>query len=351
MLDLSEVAPPSADSESQVWATNSRLTAAQQIHFYSSEDWEEFVREWVTALRSDYERVLRVGGSGDKGVDIIALRTPSGFEGPWDNYQCKHYGRPLRWADLLVEMIKVFRYSAAGEYTLPEKYVFVAPQGVTGPVARLLLQPTALKEKFLAEAPAKVSELEAPAAEAVLRLAAGDAFTRFSAAAPTEVVDAHRATPYHAIRFGTPLPQRGGHGETPSQVEESEAGYVEQLMSVYEERWQDFDRGAVESDARTADHFRRQRVRFFEAESLRGYARDSVPPGSFTRFQDAIFSGVIDIAELDHPSGWERLQRVLAASGQLSLQSHALVAVAEQDDLKGVCHQLANDARLSWVAQ
>ena len=42
------------------------------------------------------------------------------------------------------------------------------------------------------------------------------------------------------------------------------------------------------------DHFRRQREAFYEAESLRVFARDSVPPGTFESLLDDIHDGVID---------------------------------------------------------
>jgi hypothetical protein len=134
----------------------------------------------------------------------------------------------------------------------------------------------------------------------------------------------------------------------PENIDGSEARYVEQLADVYEERWPGIDRAGIAADERSRTNFQRQRIRFFEAEALRAYARDSVPPGTFEEFQDAIYSGVVDAADQDHGSGWTRMNSVLSLAGQLNLQAYALVAVAEQDDLKGVCHQLANEDRLTW---
>ena len=81
------------------------------------------------------------------------------------------------------------------------------------------------------------------------------------------------------------------------------------------------------------------------------YARDSVPPGTFDKLQDDIHSGVIDTAEADHGTGFDRLTSVLSLVGQLDLSRHTLITVTEIDDRKGICHQLANADRLTWLPQ
>lgn len=96
-------------------------------------------------------------------------------------------------------------------------------------------------------------------------------------------------------------------------------------------------------------HLQRQRKSFFRAESLRAYSAGAVPPGTFEKLQDDIHQGVIDVADGDHPDGYTRLCQVLAQVGSLDLSRHKLIAVTDIDDRKGVCHQLANDDRLTWV--
>ncbi|MCJ1688633.1 ABC-three component system protein [Rathayibacter sp. VKM Ac-2927] len=352
MVDLDDIATPSAaPTDTGVHFSASALSAVQQLYFYSADDWEEFVREWVTSFGETYHTIKRIGGSGDKGADIAAFATQNGFDGPWDCYQCKHYNRPLRWTDVREEIVKIFRYAAAAEYTLPAHYYFVAPRGFGSSLDRLFSSPTKLKTKFLEDFATAASDVPEAERTAALTLAQQDSFTRFHAVPLSRVIDGHRTTPYHAFRFGMELPPRAGAGELPDTIEAHEAHYVGKLTAVYRERWPHLDADQVHRDERTGRHFRRQRVRFFEAEALKAYARDSVPTGTFERFQDAIYSGVIDEAEASHPSGWERLTRVLTVAGQLNLQSHALIAKASQDDLKGVCHQLANDDRLDWTEQ
>ncbi|WP_395858067.1 ABC-three component system protein [Arachnia propionica] len=65
--------------------------------------------------------------------------------------------------------------------------------------------------------------------------------------------------------------------------------------------------------------------------------------------QSDVYSGVIDTAEAEHATGMDRLRAVLTQSGQLDLGAHSLISVSRMEDRQGICHQLANADRLTWV--
>jgi hypothetical protein len=178
-------------------------------------------------------------------------------------------------------------------------------------------------------------------------------FSRFKSVELLDALAVHSRTPYHSARFATTLKARPAHEPPPEDVAEHETRYLEQLLAVYCERHpdRDFDVTTLAADAKVGHHFQRQRISFYKAESLRVYAREQVPPGTFEKLQDDIYSGVIDTAEADHPNGYARLGSVLSQVGQLELHRHKLITVSDNDDRKGVCHQLANADRLSWVEQ
>jgi len=96
-------------------------------------------------------------------------------------------------------------------------------------------------------------------------------------------------------------------------------------------------------------HFGRQREAFYHAESLRVFARDTVPEGTFESLQDEIHSGVIDICDANHADGYERVKEVTQAARELQLTSNALLTRAKTKDRDGICHQLANEDRLLWT--
>jgi hypothetical protein len=95
-------------------------------------------------------------------------------------------------------------------------------------------------------------------------------------------------------------------------------------------------------------HFRRQREAFYHAENLRVFSRDSVPPGTFEALQQNIYDGVIDVHDADHADGFERVRKVTETARQLQLTANALISCANPADRAGICHQLANEDRLTW---
>lgn len=332
-----------------------RVSPQQLILLYNDEQWEEFIREWATALTTTYVQIKRFGGRGDRGADVAAFKSDRGLEGPWDCFQGKHYAEPLKFSDAAPEMLKVFRSATAGEWTLPDTYQFLAPRGCGTHLNKLLSQPARLRDKFLTELqdPNKpfVKGLNGADLKAVVALASQTDFAMFKSVELVDALDQHATTPYHVARFGTPLSDRPAHRAPPLTLEPTETRYVEQLIEVYHERYPDQDIRAdnVSSNDSVGKHFRRQREAFYKAESLRVYARDAVPPGTFDELQNDIYAGVVEMVEDAHPNGWTRMTKVLNHVGTLDLQQHTLIQVADIEDRKGICHQLVNANRVTWV--
>jgi hypothetical protein len=332
------------------------VTPQQRIYFYSSDEWEMFIREWATGLADNYVQIKRLGGPNDKGVDVAAFKTNLGFEGPWDCFQGKHYATSLTLSDAIPEMVKLFAGVLAGYYVTPDRYCFLAPRGCGATLNRLLSTPSKLREEFMKRTDASSTHMAGLAVEIVERIREFAAATDFSIFESVEILDAletHRKTPYYTARFGGPLPNRPAIGMPPEEVGDHETRYVRTLVEGYIEQQPDdpVDESAPSAHPRFGGHFQRQRISFYSAEALRLYARDSVPEGTFEALQDDIYGGVIDVAEASHVCGMDRLREVLTQSTQLDLSAHALVSVSRVDDRKGICHQLANEDRLTWTDQ
>lgn len=330
------------------------LEAAHVIHFMSSDDWEQFILEYVLGMQieSAYVQVKRLGGTGDLGIDIAAFKSVNGLEGPWDCYQCKHYSRALTEADIWPELLKLFGHVARGHYLMPDRYLFLAPKGCGTSLNRLLSSPSKLKANFQTWLqPSATFKLLAPDVQVkVNELVEVTDFNMFSAVQLHEVVATHKRTAYHSSRFGAPLPTRPPTAPPPEYLVDNEARYIEQLIDVYREEYleEGLDAKVIASGSHPAGaHFQRQRVAFYSAESLRVFARDSVPPGTFEVLQGEIHSAVIDIADAAHPTGRARLDAVLHCARTVPI-NHVLMQVSRLDDKSGICHQLANEDKLLW---
>lgn len=329
-----------------------RLSAKQIIYFYSADEWEQFTQEWAHFMAPRFVRVLRMGGANDRGVDVAAFKTAHGFEGAWDCFQCKHYGASLTKGDAWPEVAKIFTGVIDGVFTLPDSYTFIAPREDGPELRRLLARPTEARKSFVAElAKATWAKDLAPAAkEELAAYAEGVDFKFISVCSMLDLLEEFRPSPNYARRFGGGLPPRSVDVETPAVPKREEARYLEQLLQAYREQYQigaqHVDELETESDAWR--HLARQREYFYWAESLRIYARECVPVGTFEDLQSELEEGVRESHDEQHASGYARLLAVLRASTAVNVTSNPLIDVLKSKDRKGICHQLANEDRLRW---
>ncbi|MBB6406183.1 ABC-three component system protein [Arthrobacter sp. AZCC_0090] len=351
LVELS--APTLLDAETWVPApTHVTLTPEQLVSIYSDTQWEEFVLEWATTLTS-YKKVMRNGGANDHGVDVAGFLTDGGFAAEWDCYQCKHYAAELLPGDAYPEILKIVLGTMAGYYTWPHEYRFVAPRGYGTTLAGVLNSPaklrSAMKSALTKDRSVLARKLGEHSLEEVLAFLDEADFAGFGSIELHELVTDHQQTRWHSARFGVPLPARSGPDVPAVRPGEDEQRYVAKLLAAYAER-----HGVSLTPAAAADHeqlgshYLRQRVAFYSAESLRVFARDSVPVGTFEALQDEIFDGVIDVHDSHPGDGLDRLLQVTQSAHQLAMTANGLLPVVTTRDRTGVCHQLANDDRLSW---
>lgn len=327
------------------------LTPEKRISLYTDAEWEEFILEWTTTL--DYVQVMRGGGPYDHGVDVAGFVSDWGFDGEWDCFQCKHYRKALTPADAYSEILKIVLGTIDGHYSWPRHYKFAAPRGSGTTLAGIIHSPTKLKAGLtgaLAKQPsALVGQLGEHSLEYVLAFIGELDFSVFGTVELHELVEQHARTRWHSARFGVELPKRQDSPEPEPVPTPDEQRYIAKLLAAYAERHgAHFTAADAASNATVAPHYKRQRVAFYSAESLRVFARDSVPAGTFDALQGEIFDGVIETHDGPHNDGLERLSEVTKAANSLSITANGLIPVVHLRDRTGICHQLANDDRLNW---
>ena len=333
-----------------------RLSPRKVIQTYDADEWEVFIEEWATGLLPKYVTVQRFGGSGDRGIDVAGFKTARGFEAEWDCFQAKHYDKSLTPSIAWPEILKVFLLPFINPlYALPSSYSFIAPRGLSTSLAHLISTPNELRKQFLVQVESGETkpfrELEGPARSAVYALASATDFSMFGSVEVLALITQHASTPYHAARFGGGLPSRPIPTTPPSEVLPDEIVYVHKLVNAYQERYVTVDCvAAATAHPQAGTHFQRQRESFFRAEALRSFARDSVPPNTFEGLQNELYDAVIETAAAEHPDGLERLRQTLEQAVNAQLSANALITVTEPADRRGICHQLANEDRLTWVA-
>lgn len=328
----------------------------QQILLFSADDWELFVEEWVHYQRPQYKKVTRLSGACDMGIDVAGFADDDGFKGVWDNFQCKHYGDPLTPQTAIKEIGKCLWHAFEGRFRSPRKYYFMAPKDCGMSLKKLLLDSSGLRAAVAEKWDKWCSSSITATQEIVLE---GDFkhfvdaynFTIFTFKPTLDVLAEHRKTPYHAPRFGGGLPERGLAGAPPAEPAGEESRYLRQLMDAYGDHKKQPIADCVGLSAwpELDQHYHRQREAFYHAESLRNFARDNVPAGTFEDLQDEIFDGVVEVQSAAHADGLARLNAVTQAAVYLHPASNGLISVTKVKDKKGICHQLANEDRLQWV--
>jgi hypothetical protein len=240
---------------------------------------------------------------------------------------------------------------------VPCRHAFVAPQGVGITVGRWLKDPARFKEevrqKWTSHCAPKIGKnINAPLEGDLLAYFDSFDFSIFEDKTGVELIEEHAKTIFHAPRFGGGLPPRGKAPAPPAQPSPVESVYLRKLFDAYGEHVGDTVASATDLDShpKLLGHYNRQRVLFYSAEELRNYARDRTPPQTFDSLQDDIYHGVIDICEASHPSAFLRLGATISTAATLDVSGNALATVTRVADKQGICHQLANDARLAWTA-
>jgi len=322
--------------------------------------------EWLSfhKARGTYLSIKRFSGPADLGLDVVAFTGKEGFAKPWDSYQCKHYDHALTPGDVYGEIGKIIYHSFQRtppfnqSCRVPRRHVFVAPFGAGISLGRLLKDPDRLKEEVRAKweshcVPPIGAEITAPLKGDFLTYFDNFDFAIFEERTAVELIEEHAKTVFHAARFGGGLPPRGEPDTPPAEPAEAESLYLRKLFDAYGDHLGQrvVTKEELVSHPELERHYNRQRVLFYSAESLRNFARDRTPPRTFDSLQDDVYNGVIDICEAAHADALERLRKTVSAAGQLDVSGNALVGVTKVADKQGVCHQLANDERLTWTKE
>ena len=328
----------------------------QHIFLYSADEWETFLEEWAQFQKTRYHKVVNLGGANDFGIDVAGFYSDKGFNGEWDNFQCKYYkDEPLIPSIAIPEIAKIIWHAHEGNITLPQKYFFFAPKDCGPSLRKLLLDADKLKAKLKLEwdnwcAETITSKKKISLEGEFLKFVENVDYSCFQYKPTGEVIEEHRSTPFFYQRFGGGLPDRPPSDIPPEVPLGHESRYISQLFEAYSDKENINISGRNIADySKLTNHLGRQREAFFYAESLKAFARDTVPHGTFSSLQEEIYSGVIDVCDDHHPDGFERLKAVSRAADTISLNANGLIQVTKVQDRRGICHQLANVDRLRWI--
>ncbi len=334
----------------------------QRVKGYSEDEFENFIREWAfyrgQLADKRYVQVGRFGGAGDMGRDVVGYLDPVESNGRLDIFQCKHYGHGLQPGEVWGEIGKLLYYTFIKTFAVPELYRFVCPYDVGPELGRLFERPETLRAKVMSVWAERIAESITKTLPIKLEGDLLDHVKNFNFAVISykpihEVIAEHKTTIRYAPRFGGGLViERSPELKPPATIADHEQRYVEKLICAYQDHSGHTTTLATLNGSQQR-HLERSRERYFCAETLRLDVRDNLPEGvTFEQVQDQVFDAVVDIAEdKSHAHGLARVDAVTNHAGNYVVQDHPLQSYVNTKVLKGVCHQLANDDKLTWVPE
>lgn len=102
----------------------------------------------------------------------------------------------------------------------------------------------------------------------------------------------------------------------PAEPTNAESLYLRKLLDAYGDHLgqEITEKGSLDEHPELEQHYNRQRVLFYSAESLRNFARDRTPPRTFDSLQEDVYHGVVDVCEASHLDALARVRATITTA-------------------------------------
>ena len=335
------------------------------ITTYDEDKFEAFIKEWayecLQLLSGKYIQVSRFGGAGDKGRDIVCYKSLKPVK--CDVFQCKHYKSALAPSDARLELAKLCYNTYQKLIPTPDQYRFVSPHDVGPTLGALLEDPVKLKQDLIAYwshtsgkqplCTRLVTGKKILLQDKLLAYVKAFDFSIVQCKPMHEVIGEFRDTNLYPGRFGGGLRKQPPADKLPPTAPSTdELVYIDALLEAYRDnlKLSALDIPTLRANQKLSEHYDRSRERFYCAETIREFAKDSLPsPFTFEAVRESVYDAVVDIEQGSWPCGFTRLNEVTRTAGVLNITDSPLGVYLKPKSLQGICHQLANLKRLKWV--
>ncbi len=336
--------------------TGAPIAPLDRLKTFDAGSWEDVTLELVSYWKKQYARVVRCGGGGDMGRDVIAYN--HGDLETWESYQCKHYQSPLNLSLGLLEIGKLFYYAQKGEYTMPQCYYFVAPQGVSVDFLKYINDPEKLKAALISrwdkDCRKKITSKRSDDVllDGELREFIDDAdFSIFDHLPPIKIIELHAGTVYHAQRFGVSVKKRPILPAPPNGIKSKEIVYISELLKAFADA--EGEEEIIADDLGTGSDYKEEyksaRKNFYAAEDLEKFSRDWLPNNCYKDLVDECYEAVSPTVRGSYKNGYDRYLATNSDAIKINYNSHPLNPYIKVQDKKGMCHQLVNLKRIRWI--
>jgi len=324
----------------------------KRLEIFDEDTWEDITLELVHQWKAQYSKVVRCGGGGDLGRDVIAY-TPNE---DWENFQCKYYAKSLTLDEAIREVGKLIYYSYKDKYSVPIKYYFVSPKGVTTQLLNHLMDTEKFKDELIKrwdkQCRTKITtkhkiELDT---DLLSYIDSSIDFKIFDHIPPLDIIELHSQTPYHVIRFGASTHKRPKSVTPPPTLEASELTYTSELLLAFgDAEKKDVNNINLITFPEYEQEYHSARRNFYSADGLEKFSRDWLPNDCYKELLDECYETISPVIMSEHKDGYARYLKVSAQAAGTNYSSHPLHHYIKVQDKKGLCHHLVNEKKIKWV--
>lgn len=337
-------------------ATGAPIPPLTRLKTFDADSWEDVTLEIVSYWKTQYSRVVRCGGGGDMGRDVIAYH----HETPeiWENFQCKHYKSPVNLAQGLLEIGKLIYHAQKGEFTLPIRYYFVASQGISTDFLKHINDQCKLKAALISrwdkDCKSKITSKRGDDIELegnLLEFINSADFSIFDHLPPIKIIEIHENTEFYAQRFSATIRKRLKLPNPPDKIKPNEIVYTSELLLAFAgaEGVGEMNPESLTEGSVYKTEYESARRNFYAAEDLEKFSRDWLPDNCYQELIDECYEGVSPTVMSNFPNGFDRYLATSTQAISINFNSHPLSPYIKVQDKKGMCHQLVNAKRMCWV--
>lgn len=323
--------------------------------------YEELIASWayccLKEAENGYEDVLRLGGAGDGGMDVVAFYEQATRD--CDIYQCKHYDAPINKSAIIAELGKFLYHVYKELLPCPRSYYLMAPKGLSSPFTHIYTNSEKLKQTIKSEWDASIADHITKGrsikyeGELVEFLNNFD-YTIFKFYSADRLLNdiqkkenRHVYHQYFGVRKEELVREKLS---TPSDLSEYESNYIGHLIDAYNDVKDDGVTPENVEESAFGKHYKRSRDEFWLAESVRKMGVENCP-GDIDEFQELeedMMHHVADKYEDVYENAYKKLKAVTDKSTSFPKKERIISGELGPAELKGVCFQLSNEDRLIW---
>ena len=323
--------------------------------------YEELIASWaywcLKESVNEYQDVLRLGGTGDGGMDVVAFYNQETRD--CDIYQCKHYDSPIKKTAVIAELGKFLYHVFTELLPCPRNYYLMAPKGLSSPFTHIYTNSEKLKQTIISEWNASIAEHITKGEKIkyegeLIDFLNNFDYAKFKFYSPDrllkDILKQQNRHVYHQY-FGVRKEELVRHKlSAPSNLSAYESNYIGHLIDAYNDVSD--DRLSVENVevSKFGPHYKRSREEFWLAESVRMMGVENCP-GDFDEYQeleDDMMHHIADTYENVYENAYKKLKAVTDKSTSFPKKERIISGELGPAELKGVCFQLSNEDKLIW---